>query len=272
MNLLLLEPGESGALIPPQDRRHEHLRRILKKGVGDSVDAGLVTDSAFGPAPGSLGRATIRKLDREGLILDYEAKAEAPALAPLRLLLGFPRPIQAGRIFKDLVSLGLGSIILTGTELGEKSYLESSFFRGAEYGRPLLEGAEQAANPRLPAVSLHWTLPRCLASLEDDAMGDSIWRGGLLVALHPGPSAPSLGAFLRAAMMEGSGCQDSLALASGQRSLTLAVGSERGWTEAELGLLEDAGFRICGLGERILKTETACVAASALALGALGRM
>ncbi len=259
MNLLLLEAGEAGRLIPPSDRRHEHLRRILKKGVGDTVAAGLVTDSVFGPAPASLGMALIRKLDREGLVLDFEAE-DGPAgeplpLAPLRLLLGFPRPIQATRILKDLTSLGLGDIVLTGTELGEKSYLESGFFKDGDYHRPLLEGAEQAANPRLPRVGFHWTLARSLAAL--DAMGDTVWEGSLRVALHPGEGRPDLGAFLagRAAP-----------------SITLAVGSERGWTPGELAALETSGFAVCGLGLRILKTETACLAASALALSALGRM
>lgn len=265
MNLLLLEAGEAGSLIPPSDRRHEHLRRILKKGVGDAVAAGLATESAFGAAPASLGKAIIRKLDREGLILDFEAEdgraGEAPPLAPLRLLLGFPRPIQATRILKDLVSLGLGEIVLTGTELGEKSYLESGFFKDGDYRRPLLEGAEQAANPRLPRLGFHWTLARSLEAL--DAMGDPGWAGSLRIALHPGEGRPGLGAFLQARA-----ATEAHSLAA----ITLAVGSERGWTPAEVGALEAAGFAICGLGPRILKTETACVAASALALSALGRM
>lgn len=269
MNLLLLDPGENSGLIPPTDRRHEHLRRILKKGVGDTVAAGIVTESAFGPAPGSLGKAIIRKLDREGLVLDFEADpgqaGEAPPLAPLRLLLGFPRPIQATRILKDLVSLGLAEIVLTGTELGEKSYLESGFLKDGEHRRPLLEGAEQAANPRLPTVGFHWTLARSLAAL--DAMGDTVWDGGLRIALHPGEDRPDLGAFLA---NRGRSRADLAGLAV--PSITLAVGSERGWTAAELAALEAAGFAACGLGSRILKTETACVAASALALWALGRM
>jgi RsmE family RNA methyltransferase len=54
--------------------------------------------------------------------------------------------------------------------------------------------------------------------------------------------------------------------------ITLAIGSERGWTEGEVELLEAHGFTVAGLGRRILKTETAAIAASALALAAMGRM
>jgi RsmE family RNA methyltransferase len=52
--------------------------------------------------------------------------------------------------------------------------------------------------------------------------------------------------------------------------VTLAVGSERGWTEAELAALRQSGFEACSLGARILKTETAALAAVTLALARLG--
>jgi RsmE family RNA methyltransferase len=50
----------------------------------------------------------------------------------------------------------------------------------------------------------------------------------------------------------------------------LAIGSERGWTPAELDLLAARGFSFASLGDRILKTETAAVTAVAIALSKLG--
>jgi RsmE family RNA methyltransferase len=254
------------------------VRKILKKKAGDLVEAGKATDEPFGPAPGSLGQARIASLDDSGMILEYAPSGEAPALAPLRLILGFPRPIQANRIFKDLVSLGIADIELTGTELVEKSYLESSFFRSREYRAPLIEGAEQAANPRLPRIGQHWTLKRCLDTFggsgarEVAATGDSPgadepdWRGGLFIALHPVPGAQNLGAFLSSRT---TGASEEWRTG---RAITLAIGSERGWTPGEVGLLGEAGFTVCALGERILKTETASVAAVSLCLASMGRM
>ena len=52
--------------------------------------------------------------------------------------------------------------------------------------------------------------------------------------------------------------------------ITLAVGSERGWSEPELEALLHAGFSAKGLGGRILKTETAAMASCVLALAGLG--
>ncbi len=245
MNMLILEPGESGALLPRSDHRWEHLSKVLRKGPGDSVLAGC-TD-------GSIGKATIIQLDKDGLILDFSAEKEAPRLHPVTLVLGFPRPIQANRIFKDLCSLGVGEIMLTGTDLGEKSYIQSDFFRKSEYRRALLEGAEQAASPWLPQVSSHWTLDRCLASLRP---AEGNWESRIV--FHPDPEAVPFG---------------SLGLSeAGRGKLILAIGSERGWTARELAVLKEAGFRLASLGDRILKTETAACAAVVLSLAKLGIM
>jgi RsmE family RNA methyltransferase len=272
VNLLILEEGEAGKPLARSDRRYEHVKKVLRKGVGDRLEAGIATDRPFGAAPAAVGEAKVLSLDEGGLVLGYEGRGEPEPLAPLRLILGFPRPIQATRIFKDLVSLGVADLELTGTELGEKSYLESSFFSAKEYRRPLLDGAEQAANPRLPRVRQYWTLARCLDGLstaaapagpEDADENEPDWADGLFIALHPAEGAPRLGALLAGKLSPNS--VESL-------PITLAIGSERGWTEGEVALLEGRGFTVAGLGRRILKTETAALAASALALAAMGRM
>jgi RsmE family RNA methyltransferase len=51
---------------------------------------------------------------------------------------------------------------------------------------------------------------------------------------------------------------------------TLAIGSERGWTVREVNLLASHGFTACYLGDRILKTETAAIAAVSIILSRLG--
>ena len=40
----------------------------------------------------------------------------------------------------------------------------------------------------------------------------------------------------------------------------LAVGPEGGWTDGEVALLEEHGFRRMSLGQRILRTDTAVIA------------
>jgi 16S rRNA (uracil1498-N3)-methyltransferase len=54
------------------------------------------------------------------------------------------------------------------------------------------------------------------------------------------------------------------ALEGGTQSVSLLVGPEGGLTEAELGLATGAGFEPRSLGPRILRTETAALAALAV--------
>jgi 16S rRNA (uracil1498-N3)-methyltransferase len=58
------------------------------------------------------------------------------------------------------------------------------------------------------------------------------------------------------------------ALAAGTRAAVVAVGPEGGFTPAELQAAQQAGFAVTGLGPRVLRTETAGLAALA-ALAAL---
>lgn len=54
--------------------------------------------------------------------------------------------------------------------------------------------------------------------------------------------------------------------------VTLVIGPEGGWTERELALAREAGFRWATLGERILRTETAALVAICLAQNCLGNL
>lgn len=250
MNMIILENGVSECILPPSDRRARHIVKILRKNPGDELMAGT--------PDGRVGQAVIIGIDDGGVRLHFRATGSAPELLPIVVLLGFPRPIQAGRIVKDLTSLGVSAIVLSGTELGEKSYFQSDFFKNEEYRAALLEGAEQAANPRLPAVQTALTLARALDIIERLQDRDT----------HPVPPANARWCL---DPYRGEICLGTAAL-SGDASipLALAVGSERGWTPGELDRMAERGFRFATLGGRILKTETAVVAAVSIALAGMG--
>ena len=51
---------------------------------------------------------------------------------------------------------------------------------------------------------------------------------------------------------------------------TAAIGSERGWTDKERNLLEKYGYVRCGMGERIMRTETAATVSASIILNKMG--
>ncbi|HPE36304.1 MAG TPA: RsmE family RNA methyltransferase [Spirochaetales bacterium] len=242
MNILILDNGERECFLPRGDRRADHILTVLRKGPGDELAAGC--------PDGAVGSARITAAGPEGVALSFTPEGQAPALHPVVVLLGFPRPIQARRILKDLASLGVSRVVLCATELGEKSYMKSDLVAKGEYLALVREGAEQSANPRLMAVDTAWTLARGLAALGPATAGGRRW------CLDP----------YKAGGMFGS----APIQASPDDPAILAIGSERGWTPGELGALETAGFSFARLGERILKTETAATAAVAISLSRLG--
>jgi len=238
MNLVLFERDECSRPLPAEDPRARHVIEILRRKPGDRFDCGLVD--------GPRGKATLRALGTGGLELDFVWEDAVPALHPLRLLVGLPRPQTARKVLLEATTLGVSSIDFVRSEKGEPSYAQSSLWNSGEWRRHLLAGAEQAFCTRLPAVSWERDLAAAISALPAE---------GERIALDNYESPEPLGA-LRFTLS----------------SATLALGSERGWSARERELLRASGFRFAHLGTRVLRTETAVVAATTLALAKLGRL
>ena len=250
MNIVLFE---GPAFFPRSDDRYQHIRKVLKKGKGDTFAAGLID--------GSEGSATITELDDSGLAFDFHAERPMRPLHPVTILIGFPRPIQLKRIFRDVASLGVSSVWLVGTELGEKSYRESSLVDRGAARAALIDGAMQAGSSAVPSLELYDSVSAALEALYAVDAAASGTAGTETVRVLLDTVNPDCS--LIEAPLDG---------ISRKRPLSLAIGSERGWTANERKLFREAGFIVCSMGSRILRTETACTAALGIALARSGLM
>ena len=224
--------------------------------MGDSFEAGVIGDSA--------GHATItaitvqdetssdgRKTYQTGsLSFDFVPETDGKPLNPLIMVIGFPRPIQLKRLLRDMAGLGVAEVHLTGTELGEKSYLKSDLATSDAGYEMLLEGTEQAASTHVPLLFHHDNLEHCLSSIEENH------PGALKLALDNKAPSQSLSSYLAQAGT----CPCAVA----------AIGSERGWTDRERSVLCAKKYTLLGMGNRVLRTETASTVAASLILAALG--
>lgn len=247
MNLILFEEHELGRTLHRRDGRTVHLLKVLHKKSGDSFDAGILG--------GRRGTGIIEKVNLDGsLVYSLRLFEDSPPRFPLRTAVGFPRPIQLRRLLRDLSSLGVSAVDLIGTDLGDKNYRNTNLLEDGGARSALIEGAMQARDTSIPALAL-W--PRL-----DDWLGEAPWEKG------PGPKRLSLLVAADNLRPEGSMARLSLM----RRQAVLAIGPERGWSGRERELLEKAGFLRLSLGERALRTETACVAATILILEKIGEL
>jgi RsmE family RNA methyltransferase len=248
MNLILFEPHELGKALPRRDQRTIHLLKVLHKKTGDSFEAGILG--------GYRGTGRIDKINLDGSILvSLRADEEPPPRLPLRVAVGFPRPIQLRRLLRDLSNLGVEAIDLLGTELGEKSYRDTKLLNDGGAKEALIEGAVQSRDTIIPELSVFISLAEWLRERPWEKPAPGPRPVSLLVAAD---NVRPEGAMARLSPMRG--------------PMVLAIGAERGWSDHERDALEAAGFLRLSLGDRALRTETACVAAAALALEKIGAL
>jgi RsmE family RNA methyltransferase len=238
VNLILFETAETNSPLPRHDSRAAHIVDVLRRKVGDTVDTGLVG--------GPRGKATVTAITAETVGLSFAWEKQAPPpLAPITLIVGLPRPQTVRKLLHSATELGVAAVHFVATEKSEPSYAQSKLWSSGEWRRHLLDAAQQAFDTHLPDISHGRTLTDALASLE---------KNPLRLALDNYESPASLSEF-------------PLVPAT---PVALALGPERGWSARDREALRAHGFAFAHLGPRVLRTETAVIAALTLIRAKLG--
>lgn len=239
LNLILFESQDATASLPRKDPRAAHVLGVLRRKVGDTFDAGVVN--------GPRGKGTVIGVTDEQLAVSFAWGSALGPLDPLIVLVGLPRPQTARDVLREATTLGVGALHFVATEKSEASYAQSTLWSSGEWRRHLLDGAQQAFDTRIPEVTSGRTLAEVVSAL-------------------PFPS-------VRLALdnYEAAAALNAAAVSSGG-PVVLAIGGERGWAEGDRRTLRTNGFRLVHLGARVLRTETAVIAAVTLVRSKLGRL
>jgi RsmE family RNA methyltransferase len=143
----------------------------------------------------------------------------------------------------------VSSIIFVGTDLGDPKYLKTTLLEDGGAREALLEGMTQARDTLFPCIQKYTNIDVFLtASLLRQKTQTLICADNI----------DAHGTFLSYSIK----LKEQTEPLS---SITIAIGSERGWSARERALFAEAGFCRLSLGVRALRTETACVAACAFA-------
>lgn len=231
MNMVLFEPAEVSATLPFTDPRARHILDVLRRREGDTFDAGVVN--------GPRGKAILASRSADALSLAFSWDGPPPPLPPTTLLIGLPRPQTARDILRDATTLGATRIHFIATERTDVNYAASTLWTSGEWRRHCLAGAAQAFDTRIPEITWNHSLASVLATLPTSPVR---------LALDNYEATEPLGQ-----------CRPS-----GDNPVVLAFGPERGWGPADRELLRQNGFTLAHLGPRVLRVETAVVAALAI--------
>jgi 16S rRNA (uracil1498-N3)-methyltransferase len=262
MNLLLFEPSEDRTKLDVRDSRARHVVEILRASPGDLIRAGVAGGDRF----------FVRYLGRSGGIIRLEPLEQnhdgaeqtsvnpddRDRLFPVTVILGHPRPIVLKRILRDLCCIGVERVCVAGSDLGEKSYLESTLWKNNQIRRYLLEGAAQAGSTLLTTVERYRTVSDVMGMLSGNQLPPAAIPDGTtgrireLWYLDPEQPAP-----VSEDPVTGPGRSGVPRRSGPSLEIVVAIGPERGWSDAERAGFQENRFTQVSLGDRILRTETA---------------
>lgn len=228
----------SGALINGTEiefdgDRARYLGKVLRARVGDSV----IVFNGEGPE----WPATITRIGRNivGLMVGegYEAGTESPL--KIHLVQAISRGERMDFVVQKATELGVKRITPILTEYGVvKLNAERAQKRRDHWQKVAASACEQSGRTRLPLVDAPIPLQHWFGSKPDNVDAELILKPGAKTALAT--------------------------LSAPKTKVCVLIGPEGGFSDLEYEAAEIAGFKPMSLGPRILRTESAAIAALAI--------
>ncbi len=205
-----------------------HLARVLRAQPGQIFDV---------VANGFLRRAAVVNVSEQEVTFALGEELEAEAALPVHLLLAIIKFDHYEWGLEKLTELGAARITPVIARRTEKHLAQAAEKRVERWRRIALEAAKQSRRSDLPQVDDPLPLKQALAEVSAPTkllLAETEQENTIAAALQTGD-------------------------ATGE--IALAIGPEGGWTADEMALFSETGWRHITLGPRILRAETAAIAA-----------
>ncbi|HXN17150.1 MAG TPA: RsmE family RNA methyltransferase [Candidatus Binatus sp.] len=226
----------------------EHLGRVLR------AEPGQLYELSDG---GRVWLARIEKValskrggNRIEFILVEEIQQQQPALQ-IQLLMSVVKFDRLEWCLEKATELGVSEVVLLAAARSDKALLAAAGKRRARWDKILLESAQQTRRLRPPILRMG----------QDRARGPGVHQ-----EIAPQEAFAQAGAACKLVLSERREAKlmrDALSVYA-EPTASLAIGPEGGWTDDELDAARAAGFAEASLGQNILRTETAVLAALAI--------
>lgn len=214
----------------PQDAA-AHLARVLRVRVGQNL-------TLFDGCGGEYD-AQVLQIDRQQVRVRIEAHHATERESPLKvtLLQALSRGERMDLVVQKATELGVTAIVPLSSERSVVRLGDEAKARRCEHWRAIaISACEQCGRNRIPSIHAVTELAGACAQADSSSL-----------RLLLGREAPVTLA----------------ALASQAKSVTLLIGPEGGFSAQEIALARHYGFQSCRLGPRLLRAETAPLAALA---------
>lgn len=219
----------------------EHLARVLRAEVGmeaDVVAGGRVFHARVAAVAGSAQASEVRF----NLLSELEAE---PALA-ITLVMSIYKFDHMEWAIEKATELGVAAIAPVVARRSEKHLAQAALKRAERWRRIAHEAAQQSRRADVPLIHDPVSLPSRVKAAS----------GATRIVLAEQERSTTL----RSAL------EESVAAAGAEMpALEIAVGPEGGWAAEEEALFDANGWRAVSLGPRILRAETAAIAALSVA-------
>jgi 16S rRNA (uracil1498-N3)-methyltransferase len=211
----------------------QHLARVLRAQPGQVFD--VVAD-------GFLHRAEIVRADEREVLFALHEELEADAALPVHLLMAVFKfdPMEWG--IEKATELGVARITPVLARRTEKHLALAAAKRVERWRRITLEAAKQSRRTDVPAVDEPVALKAALVMVT----------AGTKLLLAETEQENTLSTEL-----------------AGAETVGLAIGPEGGWATEEMTMFSESGWKHVTLGPRILRAETAAIAALAICAAVL---
>jgi 16S rRNA (uracil1498-N3)-methyltransferase len=239
-------PLSGGGEIDLPEAAAAHLTRVLRLTAGARV---VAFDGRGGEWDAQLSAVT-----RHGARLALLAHRDVERESPLRtvLLQAIARGDKMDFVVQKATELGVTEVVPVLSRRGNVRLDADQAARKREHWQAVAASAcEQCGRNRVPAVALPLALPAALAALRDTAAARDSGVQTLKLLLAAATDEATLPGLLA-----------NLSPAAGT-TVALLAGPEGGFDPEEEQMAALAGFRACRLGPRVLRSETAALAALA---------
>jgi 16S rRNA (uracil1498-N3)-methyltransferase len=215
-----------------------HLSRVLRARVGQEFDIA---------ANDRVRRGRIIGVEDERVEFELGEDVPADAVAAVVLYLAIVKFDRMEWAIEKCTELGVARIVPLIAARSDTHLVAAAGNRAERWRRLALQASEQSRRTAPPEITSPMRLNRELLSVAGPriVLAEAERTLSLQAALTPteGGAAPPL---------------------SGET--TLAIGPEGGWSDAELKLFCECGWSCASLGNTVLRTETAAIAALAIVM------